>query len=218
MKKDYTIDYRSMSERNRREIMNQWAKTANRRLRRLRESGINVFDGSYEAGRYLKDMGRKTFPGERSKMSETQVLINLAILQNFLTSSTTTLSGISRITKDIIRRVNKRLEEAGEPLLSTDVDMNKVYDFLHTDLYKRLIEVYDSDEIVAEVTNFVKSERDTEQMRAAYEEFLNRDMGIDEIRELMNSPEFITKKPVRNTEKTIKKKVDRYERRFKKRR
>lgn len=218
MKKDYTIDYRSMSERNRREIMNQWAKTANRRLRRLRESGINVFDGSYEAGRYLKDMGRKTFPGEKSKLSETQVLINLAILQNFLTSGTTTLSGISRITKSIIERVNRRLEESGEPALSTDVDMNKVYDFLHTDLYKRLIEIYDSDEIVAEVTNFVKSERDMDQMRAAYEEFLNRDMGIDEIRDLMDSPEFITKKKVKNPEKTIKNKVSRYERRSKKRR
>ena len=186
--RDYTLDWRSMSSKQQRQVMNAWAKTANRRLRRLREKGIDVFDGSYEAGRFLEQVGRKTFFTEKSKIKDPALVQQtLVYLQGFLLDDSSTLTGIKRLVVDrILSRVDKRRQEAGLEPTNHKLNYSQFYDFLHSGLYKEARMIFDSDTIIADYTHDYERGNLKKSMRA-YEDYLSHEIGYDEFRELVES-------------------------------
>lgn len=185
---DYNIDWRSMSERNRREIMNTWSRIANRRLRRLRESGIDIFDGGYEIGNYLTQIGRRTVPGARTRgLSQFQVDTTLAILQDFLRNDNSTLSGIRRITEEVYQRTADRLRSEGIEVEEIFIsNPSEFYQFLHSSLFKDLKQYFDSHELVKDFAG-VFSRISLDDLREKIQQWNVSQMGYNEVQERLRN-------------------------------
>lgn len=189
--RDYSLDWRSMTLSQQRQVLNAWAKTANRRLRRLREKGIEVFDGSYEAGRFLQQVGRKTFFTEKSKIKNPALVQQtLVYLQGFLLNDASTISGIKRIVVEkILQKVDERRKQSGREIIGRNVNYQQFYDFLHSGLYKEARQIFESDEIIADYVYDYERGNIKKTLRA-YEEFLSHEIGYDEFREKIESDQY----------------------------
>ena len=146
MKRSYTgkiasktdlVDYDTiahMSADQLKQVLPRLAKTANRRLRRLEESGRT---GATEfAYRYAQNYaGKRVHPRfatdkaiQNMNMFELQHL--LRNLQLFLGSRTSTLSGLSAMQRETTERFQKKGFDVGNP--------DKFYSFLHSNEFKRM--------------------------------------------------------------------------------
>lgn len=189
--RDYSFDYRSLPEPQRRQIMNQWAKTANRRLRRLRESGVDDTGSIHR--KYLDKLGRRTFATEKTKMSQYEVDIALAELQNFLTSDQSTLTGIKRTVGKIVDKINKRRTENPYneyKIIDYGIDLNQFYNFLHSQQYKNMIKYYDSDDVIDMFLDDIQKMEYSELMEQ-YGQYVALELSIDEVQEIINNPNFV---------------------------
>lgn len=190
MRRDYNFNWRELNVKQQLQVLDQWSKTANRRLRRLREKGIDYW--STEAGQLLKSMNRKTFANSRSKFIKEDTkrrFQQLEILQNFLTGDYSTLSGIKRqIASGVYDRVMDRLNIALSPsakFKKYDIkNINKFYDFLHSELFKQMREKIDSDilvrDYVANYQNYTLND-----IAKAFEEYNTREVDVEYIQEIL---------------------------------
>lgn len=185
-KKDYSFNWRSLSYNEMKYLLDRWSKTANRRIRRLKEKGIDFYE-NYELGKWLKNIGRKTIPNSKSKNMNPGVLMsNLEITQRFLLNQSSTLSGIKKISDNIYDKVHARLEQFLPEEFSEKKEIGnkeKFYDFLHSDAFKQAREKIDSDLIVSDYANYWQ-ELDNNELSYAFEKYLMNEIGYDEIREM----------------------------------
>lgn len=186
MKRDYNFNWRNLTAEQMKQVLDQFSKTANRRIRRLKEKGIDFYD-TYEIGKWLKSIGRKTLPNSKSKnMNHAAVMNNLEIIQRFLTNRNSTLSGLKTISDNIYDKVQARLEKFLPEEYKNNkeiIDKNKFYNFLHSDAFKQAREKIDSDLIVADYANYWQ-DIDNNKLAHAFEKYLMNEVGYDEIREM----------------------------------
>lgn len=197
----YNDYWRDLSPENRRQIMEQWAKTANRRLRRLREKNVLDSIGSASAKAYLDRIGRKTFYTKADKLSDVEVQSALVQLQSFLSDESTTLSGLKKIHENaagiVADNVLKRIMErdiSEEKKNTYQSVFNRVKNdpyfgiFLHSKLYSQLKGRIDSDKVIEYYVERSVVEGDSfEEIMEAFEEVLNNDIGYDTLLEIRNN-------------------------------
>lgn len=205
----YTDYWHDLSTENKKQILEAWAKTANRRLRRLRESGVISSGSTYAAEGYLKRINRKTFPTKAQNLTEAQINSELTELQGFLSDESTTLTGLKKIHKAasevVADKVLKRIleKDLSDEKRNTYQNIYKKVKkdpyfgvFLHSKLYKQLKDKIDSDKII----NYY-SERSVldgasfDEIIESFEEVLNNDIGYDTL--LEKSKKSIPARPVK---------------------
>lgn len=180
MPRDYNLDWRSMNESQQRQILKAWAKTANRRIRRLRENGADPYN-SNPIGHYLKSQGRRTIPGASPRLQYHEVLRALEETQLFLLNENSTISGLRRTADEVYQRLKKSLD------FEEDIDSIQFYNFMHSSEFKRGREYFDSKELVKDfVETYSKIPRD--EFSKMFQEYLtNTEIGYDEMKQIMQN-------------------------------
>lgn len=190
MKRDYTFNWRELTAEQQLQVLDQWSKTANRRLRRLRENGIDYW--STEAGQLLKSMNRKTFANSKSKFIKEDPrrrFEQLEIIQHFLTGDYSTLSGIKRqmasgVYDRVMKRLNIALPKENKFEKFNIYNVNKFYDFLHSEVFKTMREYIDSDILVKDYMAYYQSYT-IDEISKAYEDYNKNEVDQEYIQQVL---------------------------------
>lgn len=184
---NFGLDFDELSLRQKKQVYSQARKTANRRIRRLRE---NSFDVPSETDDYLTEVGRRFFPSFSDKEDrEFKVDYAWNMVQNFLNSDSSTLTGIKKIMNDVRERVEGRLNEFRES--SDQVSLKGIndvdfYNFLHSKQFRQLRKIIDSDILLEDFNEASNEGVDFDTILDEYEDFLNEEISFNEMQQRRN--------------------------------
>lgn len=176
-KKEYRFDWINMSIDEKIAVYEAYRKTANRRLRRLRESGMNYPILTQD---YLDRTKHRTFTKVRGK-SITEINSALMAVESFLDIETSTLTGIRKVAERIKKRVDKYYTEHTGEGRKLNVSNRDLLNFVHSATYKRLRSRYDSYFLFEEFES-AQAGGSSEEVMLAFEEFANNQISIQDVR------------------------------------
>lgn len=170
------------------QVYEQYRKTANRRLRRLRESGKPV---PTLASDYLESMGKRTYgkflPKKYTPGTQEMYLdIMLDNVTTFLGLKRSTLTGIKEVDEQIYSRVEKYLEENSD--MTIDEIRKKIrkndslINFLQSNTFKSLKSRINSFILVEDYLMGVDLGLSEEDILQSYNEFLKNEISEDVMR------------------------------------
>lgn len=181
-------DYGSrMNLTDKKEIYGQLKKTADRRLRRLRESNNNL---PIETDSYLKRIKKRNFPSINEKSKEWEVNEALQEIVNFLENDQSTLTGLHSITTQIVREVEKRLNmgrSEENKIRFSDKDIRKIYNFTHTKQFRRLRNDIGSDLTLEDFQNALKEGDNPDTIMDYYEKYIAGELSFTQMQHLRES-------------------------------
>lgn len=132
-------DITELSTSQLRSLVPSLAKTANSRLTRLRRNQIDYY-AIERADRYLQSIDRRLFPTNIGSLSDNQLKILSAELQDFINAQSSTLTGLNEIR-------SSRIEAFRMKGLEIE-DEDQFYDFLTSKQFETLKMFADSDTII----------------------------------------------------------------------
>lgn len=188
MKRIYSDIWRNMDYEGKIQVYEQYRKTANRRLRRLRESGKPV---PTLASDYLESMGKRTYgkflPKKYTPGTQEMYLdIMLDNVTTFLGLKRSTLTGIKEVDEQIYSRVEKYLEENSD--MTIDEIRKKIrkndslINFLQSNTFKSLKSRINSFILVEDYLMGVDLGLSEEDILQSYNEFLKNEISEDVMR------------------------------------
>lgn len=156
------------------DLRRQLAKAANQRMVRLENTtskvtGENYTFGAYDVAKeYLEKQGRNRFAETRKQDSKSdfQLKREIAEIQNFLQSKSSTIKGMHQIEK-------RRAESFKNKGLSKDVpNLKEFYDFLNSRSYEKLNEAWNSNDIIDVYDRAYKDGLTPEQIQKQFDEYM----------------------------------------------
>lgn len=188
MKRIYSDIWRNMDYEGKIQVYEQYRKTANRRLRRLRESGKQV---PTLASDYLESMGKRTygkFLPKKYTPGTQEMYLNIMLdnVTTFLGLKRSTLTGIKEVDEQIYSRVEKYLEENSD--MTIDEIRKKIrkngslINFLQSNTFKSLKSRINSFILVEDYLMAVDLGLSEEDILQSYNEFLKNEIGEDVMR------------------------------------
>lgn len=175
--KEFRFDWREMSPSQKKEVYNAYRKTANRRLRRIRESG---YKEPFETADYLDRIGRKFFPNITSSYV-TELNSAITAVESFLNLKSSTVTGI----KSIAHSVKENMKEyhrkyANNPDFKLNIDDRNLINFLHSSQFRHMRSRVDSYKLIEDFTEW-SSKADTAEIFSEYERFINNEIDYREV-------------------------------------
>lgn len=188
MERIYSDIWRNMDYEGKIQVYEQYRKTANRRLRRLRESGKQV---PTLASDYLESIGKRTYgkflPKKYTPGTQEMYLdIMLDNVTTFLGLKRSTLTGIKEVDAQIYSRVEKYLEENSD--MTIDEIRKKIrkngslINFLQSNTFKSLKSRINSFILVEDYLMAVDLGLSEEDILQSYNTFLKNEIGEDVLR------------------------------------
>ena len=167
----------SASEEQKRQWLPELAKTANSRLKTLENRGKSKW--AYE--RVMRDLGTEEgeiprFQYKSRGLTEKQLDRRLAEVLRFLTSRTSTATGVKLIEEERIEGFREKgLEVSNETLFKQ---------FLYSEQFKSLAQYGDSDLILEDFDVALQQGYTMDEIMSSYQEFMDNDLGINEVEEI----------------------------------
>lgn len=188
MQRIYSDIWRNMDYEGKIQVYEQYRKTANRRLRRLRESGKQI---PILASDYLESMGKRTYgkflPKKYTPGTQEMYLdIMLDNITTFLGLKRSTLTGIKEVDEQIYSRVEKYLEKNSD--ISIDEIRKKIrkndslINFLQSNTFKALKSRINSFILVEDYLMAVDLGLSEEDILQSYDNFLKNEISEDVMR------------------------------------
>lgn len=177
------FDFDDLTLSQKRQVYMQARKTANRRIRRLRESG---FDAPVQTLEYLSESGHRFFRTAGKNMTDFQVERAWNEVNAFLDAESSTLTGIRKIMKEVRERVENRLNEFREKedfLDLKSIDEKQFYNFLHSKQFKNMRTLIDSDILIEDFNDALKEGTSFEELMEDYEEYLSKELTFSEMQQ-----------------------------------
>lgn len=173
-------------------VYEQYRKTANRRLRRLRESGKQL---PILASDYLESVGKRTYGKFQPKKytpgtQEMYLDIMLDNVTTFLGLKRSTLSGIKEVDEQIYSRVEKYLEKNSD--MTIDEIRKKIrkndslINYLHSNTFKALKGKINSFILVEDYLNAIDLGLSEEDILQSYNDFLENEISEDVLRKRLS--------------------------------
>lgn len=160
-----------------RNVYNAYRKTANRRLRRLRESG---YKEPFETSDYLERIGRKFFPEIKSSYV-TELNSAIIAAESFLDREASTLSGINRIAREVKKNIeNYNRTYVKDSSFKLNIENRNLINFLHSKQFSKMRSKVDSYKLIEDFAEF-SSKADISEIYADYERFINNEISYSEI-------------------------------------
>lgn len=179
--KDWT-SWRGLSRKQKIQFYQAMKKTADRRLRRLREAGYRK---PLETQDYLERKGVKTFPSIRKNAEEWEINSALLEAEKFLTNQRSTISGIKKSTQTIIDSIVERVNQFREDEINIDmrsgVEKQQIYNFLHSRQFSRLKHSIDSDIIIEMYNDALSDGLTADEIKKELERYINNDFTPQEM-------------------------------------
>lgn len=149
------------------------SKRANERLRALSKANID-YGAQRKAAYWLKKEDRQFFyTGE--KFTDLKLKTQLNVLKEFLSSPTSTLTGIKE-------GVNKRIKTFEEKGLVIK-DPKTFFAFLGSQQFKSLSKIVDSDQLVEDFSQAIDDGYNAAEIQQQYEDFLTSEMTFEQVQE-----------------------------------
>ena len=177
------FDWRDATRSQKMQLYKQYKKTADRRLRRLREAGMNI---PIETRDYLDAVGRRNFPSIFEKDSEWKLNNALDEVTSFLDNERSTLTGLRKILNEVKQRIEDRINihrDEEYQLNLSNLNEREFYNFLHSKQFKGLRNKIDSDLLVEDYENAVSEGYTMDEIMKHYEEFLSSEISFSEMKE-----------------------------------
>lgn len=192
MQRIYSDIWRNMDYEGKIRVYEQYRKTANRRLRRLRESGKQL---PILASDYLESVGKRTYGKFQPKKytpgtQEMYLDIMLDNVTTFLGLKRSTLSGIKEVDQQIYSRIEKYLEKNSD--MTIDEIRKKIrkndslINFLHSNTFKALKGKINSFILVEDYLNAIDLGLSEEDILQAYNDFLKSEISEDVMRKRLS--------------------------------
>lgn len=175
-KKDYPLDLiaemdRPIAEKH----LKKAAHAANQRLREIEKQGLqeesaySIVRRAQQARGITRDKAR--FPEGFSTMSDREFRQTVRAIEKFMEAETSTLSGIKTVSRKVVKAVREKLNNRGRNIgdKATDKDLIK---FLSSQEFRRLRQMYPSDELIEDFIVEVNNGRNSQQIIDEYREFL----------------------------------------------
>lgn len=175
-KKDYPLDLiaemdRPIAEKH----LKKAAHAANQRLREIEKQGLqeesaySIVRRAQQARGITRDKAR--FPEAFSTMSDREFRQTVRAIEKFMEAETSTLSGIKTVSRKVVKAVREKLNNRGRNIgdKATDKDLIK---FLSSQEFRRLRQMYPSDELIEDFIVEVNNGRNSQQIIDEYREFL----------------------------------------------
>lgn len=167
---DYNaIDWTQLNRHQKESYYDSLRKTANRRIRRLREANL---EQPFFTSAYLRRMKRKTFTKIGEKIPEWRLNEALAEVISFLTNERSTISGYKKIARELAAKLG-----AG------DVSMDDIYNFMKSREFKNLRHYIDSKLLVEDFSEAIRQGMDKNDIMEEYRSFLSGEITKDELLE-----------------------------------
>lgn len=175
------IDWREEDNTVKVQLYKQYKKTADRRLRRLREAGMRV---PLETRDYLDAVGRRNFPSISEKDEDWKINNALNEVERFLDDKRSTLTGLRKILGEVKQRIEDRINQHRSE--EYQLDLSKInerdfYNFLHSKQFKGLRNKIDSDLLVEDYENALSEGYSMNEIMKHYEEYLNSEISFSEM-------------------------------------
>lgn len=176
-RKDYDnilFDWRDLTREQKIQVYDQYRKTANRRIRRLRDYGYDVPVDTMD---YLDRKDRKFFPKISKRDDEWQLNSALLEVENFLNLKSSTITGMNQIMDEVASRVEKRINEFRyeEDKINIMADKRIFYNFLHSKQFRQLRGKIDSDLLIEDFEAEMEKGNTFDRIIQHYEEYLNNE-------------------------------------------
>lgn len=180
---DFSI-WRKLNIRQKKQYYEGIRKTANRRLRRLRESGFAV---PLETQDYLDEMGKKFFPSINKIQEEWKINSFLLNTERFLNNRRSTISGTREVINEVLKSIETRVNQFREDKISlnygNNIDKRNFYNFLHSNQFKRLKHDIDSDIAIEEYNDALSDGFSHREIMDMYNEWLEDELTLQEMQE-----------------------------------
>lgn len=173
------INISDLTTRQIRDLIPNIGRLANNRLYKLNAS--NIFSGAARRANYdLSEFGRKTFPVGTRSLSDLEVRNLGSSALRFLQSETSTLTGI----RNVEERAAQTFREKGYTLANP----TQFFQFLSSDTFKTLTQLYDSDEVLELIDLDLQEGADINRIIDAYQTFLLNELTLEEEEAIRTSP------------------------------
>lgn len=181
-------------------------KTADRRLRRLREAGYRK---PLETADYLERKGVKTFPALKKEMKEWEINSALLEAEKFLTNQRSTISGIKKSSRAILDNIIQRMNEFREDKIDVDmrsgVEKQKIYNFLHSRQFSRLKHDIDSDIVVEMYNDALSDGLTSDEIEQELEKYLENDFSFQQMKRELKKQAQIKRERMEEDERKVRK-------------
>lgn len=178
--KDYSI-YRDLDiglEEMRRQLP-KLARVANQRLKELEKRGEIRFAYS-KAMEYLGENNRFSY-SMRQSARETRAEFNA--LLDFLTSKSSTYTGLQEVFENARNRIEKRIQKQMEDPDFKISRWNDFEEFLKSSEFKKLKSRVDSDQIFEDFAEALNEGEEYQDIIAGYREYLDTEMTFEQVDE-----------------------------------
>lgn len=178
--KDYSI-YRDLDiglEEMRRQLP-KLARVANQRLKELEKRGETRFAYS-KAMEYLGENNRFSY-SMRQSARETRAEFNA--LLDFLTSKSSTYTGLQEVFENARNRIEKRIQKQMEDPDFKISRWNDFEEFLKSSEFKKLKSRVDSDQIFEDFAEALNEGEEYQDIIAGYREYLDTEMTFEQVGE-----------------------------------
>lgn len=178
--KDYSI-YRDLDiglEEMRRQLP-KLARVANQRLKELEKRGETRFAYS-KAMEYLGENNRFSY-SMRQSARETRAEFNA--LLDFLTSKSSTYTGLQEVFENARNRIEKRIQKQMEDPEFKISRWNDFEEFLKSSEFKKLKSRVDSDQIFEDFAEALNEGEEYQDIIAGYREYLDTEMTFEQVDE-----------------------------------
>lgn len=183
MKKYDLNAWRELSYEQKLQAYESYRKTANRRLRRLRESGKEIPIDTLD---YLEGQGTRTFTKKIGKKVDPELTIDikLANVTHFLGLETSTLTGIKKVDEQISKRVRNYLEKytnySPEEISRLSSIDGKLIQFLHSNDFKKLRGKIDSFQLIEDYKSALFDGLTEKEIIQAFKDFAESEISQKE--------------------------------------
>lgn len=192
MQRIYSDIWRNMDYEGKIRVYEQYRKTANRRLRRLRESGKQL---PILASDYLESLGKRTYGKFQPKKytpgtQEMYLDIMLDNVTAFLGLKRSTLTGIKELDEQIYSRVEKYLEKNSD--MTIDEIRKKIrkndslINFLQSNTFRAVKSKINSFILVEDYLAAVDLGLSEEDILQSYNDFIGSEISEDVLRKRLS--------------------------------
>lgn len=185
-------------------------KTADRRLRRLREAG---YKKPLETADYLDRKGVKTFPSLKKDMKEWEINSALLEAEKFLTNPRSTISGIKKASRQILDNIVERMNEFREDKIDIEmrsgVEKQQIYNFLHSRQFSRLKHDIDSDIVVEMYNDALSDGLTSDEIEKELEKYLENDFSLQQMKRELKKQANIKREHMSEDERKVRRANDR---------
>lgn len=178
--KDYSI-YRDLDigVEEMRHQLPKLARVANQRLKELEKRGETRFAYS-KAMEYLGENNRFSY-SMRQSARETRAEFNA--LLDFLTSKSSTYTGLQEVFENARNRIEKRIQKQTEDPEFRITRWNDFEEFLKSSEFKKLKSRVDSDQIFEDFAEALNEGEEYQDIIAGYREYLDTEMTFEQVGE-----------------------------------